>query len=385
MPFKFNPTLTILFVSCAVIQLLYPTDIIEVLPFIVCAIITGIIYYTEKPLLKRLALVFYVVLSGFLPAYILFIPVILYAFIDDNTQYWLMSALFPYLMHAQLLLDVQNKVFLSLILSLMACLLKYQQINQMRLKRDLIQSNDAMRELTLHLNEKNRLLMSHQDDEIHLATLKERNRIAREMHDHVGHQLSRVLLQIGAQLTLKPAEPSLLSMKETLDSAMDNLRMSVHDLHDTSIDLETQLRQIVTQFESCPVSFNIHLEGAPAAKVKYALIAILKESLSNVSKHSKATEVKVSLIEHPGFYQMLISDNGKLTRASDDSGNNGNSGIGGNGYALYDFIHANLLEHGIGLKNIEQRVTELKGRFLIRTQNGFELFITIPKKTGENL
>lgn len=379
MPFKFNPTLTILFTSCAVIQLLYPTDIIEVLPFIVCAITTGLVYYSEKPVIKRLALVFYVILSGLMPAYILFIPVILYAFIDEDSQYWLLTALFPYLMHAHLLLDVQNKVFLSLVLSLMACLLKYQQINQVRLKRDLIQSNDAMRELTLHLNEKNRLLMAHQDDEIHLATLNERNRIAREMHDHVGHQLSRVLLQIGAQLTIKPADPALLSMKDTLDSAMDNLRMSVHDLHDTSIDLETQLRQIVTQFENCPVVFNIRLDAAPAAKVKYAFIAILKESLSNVSKHSLATEVKVSLIEHPSFYQMIISDNGKVANRSDIDGKSGSGENVNNGYALYDLIHANLLEHGIGLKNIEQRVTELKGRFLIRTQSGFELFITIPK------
>ncbi len=379
MPFKFNPTLIILFASCAIIQLLYPTDIIEVLPFIVCAITAGLIYYTDKPLIKRLALIFYLILSGFLPAYILFIPVILYAFVDESTHYWLLTALFPYLMHIQRLIDIQDKVFLSLILSLMACLLKYQQINQMRLKRDLTQTNDAMRELTLHLNEKNRLLMAHQDDEIHLATLNERNRIAREMHDHVGHQLSRVLLQIGAQLTLKPADPALLSMKETLDSAMDNLRMSVHDLHDTSIDLETQLRQIVTQFENCPVVFNIRLDAAPAAKVKYAFIAILKESLSNVSKHSQATEVKVSLIEHPSFYQMIISDNGRVTNNVGNSVTRLNGENGNNGYALYDLIHANLLDHGIGLKNIEQRVTELKGRFLIRTQNGFELFISIPK------
>jgi signal transduction histidine kinase len=379
MSFKFNPTLTILFSSCAVIQLLYPTEIIEVLPFIVCAITAGLIYYTDKPLIKRLAFIFYLILSAILPAYILFIPVILYAFIDENTHYWLLSALFPYLMNAQLLIDVQDKVFLSLILTLMACLLKYHQNSQMRLKRDLTQTNDAMRELTLHLNEKNRLLMAHQDDEIHLATLNERNRIAREMHDHVGHQLSRVLLQIGAQLTINPDDPALLSMKETLDSAMDNLRKSVHDLHDTSIDLETQLRQIVSQFENCPVVFNIRLDAAPASKLKYAFIAILKESLSNVSKHSQATEVKVSLIEHPSFYQMIISDNGKVANRSDIDGKSQIGENGNNGYALYDLIHANLLDHGIGLKNIEQRVAELKGRFLIRTQNGFELFISIPK------
>ena len=214
-----------------------------------------------------------------------------------------------------------------------------------------------MRELTLHLNEQNRLLMAHQDDEIHVATLKERNRIAREIHDHVGHQLSRVLLQIGAGLTLNKTDPTLLSMKETLDSAMDNLRKSVHDLHETSLELEAQIHQVITEFNFCPVQLTLHLDSAVNAQIKVALVAILKESFSNVSKHSTATEVKVSLIEHPSFYQFIVHDNGDCST----------------------ILQNQFFTTGIGLKNIKQRVTELKGHFLIRTQNGFELFITLPK------
>lgn len=358
MPIKISPTLMTLFISCALVQILYPTEVIEVLPFILCAITAGLIFYVDQPIYKRLALLTYLALSIYEPEYIIFIPVVLYAFAEEDNWPWVTLSLVPYLIQYDQLIDAPSKVFISLLLSLLALLLKHTHNQNAQLKQELIRKSDAMRELDLHLNEKNRALMAHQDDEIHFATLKERNRIAREIHDHVGHQLSRVLLQIGAQLTVKPTDASLLSMKDTLDSAMDNLRKSVHDLHDTSIELETQLRQITAQFEKCPVSLTLHLDSVPSMKIKIALVAILKESLSNVTKHSNATEVKISLIEHPSFFQFIIVDNGS---------------------APHSYTPDDPHRHGIGLKNIEQRVTELKGRFLIRTQNGFELFITLPK------
>ena len=48
--------------------------------------------------------------------------------------------------------------------------------------------------------------MEKQDTEIYLATLKERNRIAREIHDNVGHMLSRSILMVGALKTVNQAE-----------------------------------------------------------------------------------------------------------------------------------------------------------------------------------
>ena len=352
-----NPAFLILFIVCSVIQLLYPTDIIEVLPFIICAIVAGLIIYTDVPILKRTIFIIYVMICSLERNYLTFLPVVMYAFYDHQDRLWSLLAMIPFLMMATTLIDVQSKIFIACVFTVMAILFKIQHLANIKLKKDLTETSDTMRELTIHLNEQNRLLMAHQDDEIHVATLKERNRIAREIHDHVGHQLSRVLLQIGAQLTLNKTDPALLSMKDTLDSAMDNLRKSVHDLHETSMELETQLSQVVDQFDFCPVKVNIHLDDVVKPQIKVAIVAILKESFSNIAKHSKATEVKVSLIEHPGFYQFIISDNGTVPNLTQNQ----------------------FFNSGIGLKNIEQRVTELKGHFLIRNQNGFELFITLPK------
>ena len=359
MPIRINPSLLLLMLVSTLNHVLFPSEVIEVLPLIICAIATGLIYYADKAVIKRLTFIFYIGVSSILPTNIVFMPVILFAYYENEKRMITLIATIPYLIQFERLIHLQDNLYISFVLTLMAILLKIQQEIQMRYKRELTEKSDAMREMTMNLNEKNRLLMAHQDDAIQLATLNERNRIAREIHDHVGHQLSRVLLQIGAQLTLKPSDPALLSMKDSLDSAMDNLRNSVHDLHDTSIDLEKQLNQLCAQFENCPVHLHTHVSTMPPAKTKYALIAILKEGLSNIAKHSNATQVKVSFIEHPGFYQFIVNDNGKTP--------------------INDHHSVVLKDHGIGLQNIEQRVAELNGRFLVRTQNGFELFITIPK------
>ncbi len=61
---------------------------------------------------------------------------------------------------------------------------------------------DTDTELKLVMEQRNRELLEKQDNEIYLATLRERNRIAREIHDNVGHMLSRSILQVGALATI---------------------------------------------------------------------------------------------------------------------------------------------------------------------------------------
>jgi signal transduction histidine kinase len=193
-----------------------------------------------------------------------------------------------------------------------------------------------------------------QDDEIRLARLNERNRIAREIHDHVGHRLSSAFLQIGALLTQSPGQPQLIALRETLNLAMDNIRSSVHNLYESSLDLDDQIEQLAANLTCCRVELNIHMQTDPEPKVKYALVAAIKEAFTNIAKHSDATLARLTLTEHPAFFQMIVSDNG--------------------GAASADF------ERGIGLRSISERVEALNGHFLIRTANGFEVFITIPKE-----
>jgi signal transduction histidine kinase len=76
--------------------------------------------------------------------------------------------------------------------------------------------------------------------------------------------------------------------------------------------------------------------------------------MTNTRRHSDATQMTVTVAEHPAIYQFLVADNG--TKAPAETG------------------------HGIGLQNIRERINELDGYCRMNYQGGFRIFITIPKK-----
>lgn len=189
-----------------------------------------------------------------------------------------------------------------------------------------------------------------------LATLNERNRIAREIHDNVGHLLSRSLLQVGALQVVNRDETvrqGLDTVRDTLSGAMDSIRRSVHDLHDESVDLHMQLEAMLRDFTFCPVKLDYD-SGEMERGLKLAFLSIVREALSNVMRHSDATMASVTVREHPALYQLIIRDNG--TRRPESDG------------------------RGIGLSNMADRVEAYRGTFRIDRDAGFKLFISIPKE-----
>ena len=93
----------------------------------------------------------------------------------------------------------------------------------------LINTRDNSKELTTQLVEKNKAMQRNQDYEIYLATLKERNRIAREIHDNVGHMLTRSILQLGALSVINKDETvgeAINDLSGTLNTAMTRIRSS---------------------------------------------------------------------------------------------------------------------------------------------------------------
>lgn len=230
------------------------------------------------------------------------------------------------------------------------------------LKTDMIHLRDTSTELNLLMTQRNRELMEKQDSEVHVATLRERNRIAREIHDNVGHMLSRSILQIGALSTIYKEDPihqQLLSVNETLNTAMNNIRESVHDLHDDSIDLKQAILEATKEMRK---DYQVNLEYDMAEpiprKVKYCFIATVKEAMSNIVKHSNADRVEIIFREHPAFYQLCIEDNGQGAKI-------------------------NNTDTGIGLVNMKDRVEALHGTLHINTEKGFRILISIRKMEEE--
>lgn len=245
---------------------------------------------------------------------------------------------------------------------------KYQALYQ-----DFQQIRDDSEEHALLLSEKNKALLEKQDYEIYAATLRERNRIAREIHDNVGHVLSRSILITAACKTINKndaLDPLLGNLEESLNGAMNSIRSSVHDLHDDAVDLEDAIKGLVKDFTFCPVNLTYDMSRQIPREVKYSLISITKEGLSNVMRHSNADSVNILLREHPALYQLCIEDNGTPGNGIPDI------------QTEADINKEKSTSGGMGLSNIRDRAKALGGTVQITQENGFRIFVTIPKSVS---
>lgn len=244
----------------------------------------------------------------------------------------------------------------------LAALLRIRTDSCLRLQRLCLHTRDDDTEIQMLLEERNRSLREKQDSEIYLATLRERNRIAREIHDNVGHMLTRSILMVGALRTVShdnALSQPLGQLEDTLHDAMNHIRTSVHDLHDSSVNLQETLQSLAHDFAFCPVTLRCEVSPDVPRDVKYSFIAIVREALANIAKHSDASACFVTVVEHPAFYQLIIQDNGHSCCLSEAR--------------LFDLP-------GIGLKNMKNRIASLGGQFRLDSANGFRIYITVPRK-----
>ena len=229
---------------------------------------------------------------------------------------------------------------------------------------------DELQERALALEARNRDLADRQDYEVELATLDERARIAREIHDNVGHQLTRASLQAEALRVVHADEPGVAAdfadVKHTVDEALQLVRTSVRALNDNAVDLSVQLERIVEGARSDggpQIELEVMAEHAPA-NVANCFAAVLREALSNTMRHACAQTVAVRCMEHPSFYQLIVTDDGT-----------GGVQASGRGAA-----------EGMGLGSMRERVEALGGTFAAGPRagaGGWRVFATVPKQQGD--
>lgn len=320
-------------------------------------------YFLERRLAKLLSCVAFVGASFFIPELVVFYSVMGYILLKEKGR---VAALTGMIIGGAILTEstyLQNGLLLNFVFGwLLAVLLERKTEKYDKLDREFRKTIDEGEEKTLILAEKNRALIEKQNYEIYAATLRERNRIAREIHDNVGHVLSRTILLTGAMKAVNKDQnlsPILDGLDDSLNSAMNSIRSSVHDLHDEAINLQENLKGIIRDFKYCDVELKYDMSNNTPSNVKYCFIGIVKEALSNVMKYSGATYVKITVREHPALYQLCVEDNGHgYVKNMDESS-------------------------GIGLKNMQERVQALNGTLQIESKNGFRIFAVVPKETSE--
>ena len=261
-------------------------------------------------------------------------------------------------------------LLLTAILSVAATLLSLRTAQLEREQERMRRTRDELQERALALEARNRDLADRQDYEVELATLAERARIAREIHDNVGHQLTRASLQTEALRIVHANEPGVAAdfadVKRTVDEALQLVRTSVHALNDNAANLSVQLERIAEGARSDggpQIELEVLAEHAPA-NVANCFAAVLREALSNTIRHARAQNVTVRCMEHPSFYQLIVTDDGE-----------GRIRAGGRGVA-----------EGMGLGSMRERVEALGGTFTAGPRAGapgWRVFATVPKQQGD--
>lgn len=262
-------------------------------------------------------------------------------------------------------------LLLTAILSVAAALLSLRTAQLEREQERMRRTRDELQERALALEARNRDLADRQDYEVELATLAERARIAREIHDNVGHQLTRASLQAEALRVVHVSEPGVAAdfadVKHTVDEALQLVRTSVHALNDNAVDLSVQLERIAEGARSDggpAIALEVLAEHAPA-NVANCFAAVLREALSNAMRHAHAQAVTVRCMEHPSFYQLIVTDDG--VGAAQEGCRN--------------------VAEGMGLGSMRERVEALGGTFTAGPRAGapgWRVFATVPKQQGDD-
>lgn len=149
-----------------------------------------------------------------------------------------------------------------------------------------------------------------------LVKREERQRIARDLHDTLGHTLSLITLksQLVEKLIVKNPERASVEAKEitqTSRTALKQLRELISDMR--MITVEEELEQIKAILQAATIELEIKQETSASSlsPIEQNILGMcLREAVTNVVKHSKATHCTVSVLESQGELILTVEDNG---------------------------------------------------------------------------
>jgi signal transduction histidine kinase len=171
------------------------------------------------------------------------------------------------------------------------------------------------------LDAASRELASYAAEAENLATMKERTRIARELHDSLGHTLTTThvhLLVAERELTevSERTRGALKTAQRVVRAGLDDLRRTVRALDAPVLEnrsMEVALGLLVSDHDTDSLAAHFVVEGEPRSLppvVALALYRVTQEALTNVVKHAQADRVEVNLSYGEREVRLLVRDNG---------------------------------------------------------------------------
>nr|WP_202925049.1 response regulator [Myxacorys almedinensis] len=189
-----------------------------------------------------------------------------------------------------------------------------------------------------------------------LATLEERNRIARDIHDSLGHALVALNIQIETTLALWQDHPQkaygfLVEAKQLGSDALSAVRESVSDLRSQPLQgalFETAIATLMQEFQQSTgirPTYHIELTQPTSHALNTVVYRIVQEGLTNICKYADATAVTLEIHASASGLSLLLEDNGK-------------------GFWV------NEPRTGFGLKGMQERTAKLNGQLHINSKPG---------------
>lgn len=210
-----------------------------------------------------------------------------------------------------------------------------------------------------------------------LAVAEERNRMAREMHDTLGHRLTVASVQLeGAQRLISRdparAEQMVETVRTQVKEALAELRRSVAALRqplEADLLLVQALENLAESFQEAtgvPVEVNIQSDLPEiGAEQRLVLYRAAQEALTNIQRHAHASRAWLALTSREGRLQLVIEDNGVgLQSAAERTAQE---------------------QSGYGLIGLQERAGRIGGEVKIESgsQQGLRLTICVPLKTQD--
>lgn len=287
--------------------------------------------------------IFALIMSLFISKLFLFFPIL---FIGcTNIYIAIISALI-------VLLNGDLVVFATLMLSLY---FNYRNSSQESILKSLAQSRDSIMKDALYLKDKNREIRLSQMKNEEITILNERNRISRELHDSIGHTISASILQVKSLSLIaeeREIKDGLSQLQNSLEKGMTEIRETLHQVHDTSFNTENKIMELLEKLPGVETTLNYRIESDISYEMKYDIIRIVRESISNFIKHSNGNKFNVDLLENKNFFLLVVSDNG------------------------YKFEEGS----GMGLNSIRDIANKYHGFVNFSTEKGFKVHVALRRE-----
>lgn len=273
------------------------------------------------------------------------------------------SHLQPYLFGAYTMLTVFS------ILSFIGCCLLIIANKEEKLE-ETHQLYEKLAEANENLKLANAELEEVMEENTKMAEVRERNRIAREIHDTMGHTLTGLAAGIDACIALTDSAPGAVKeqlrlLSEVSRKGIADVRHSVSELRPDALErlhLEAAVRQLVEDTVKMTGARVTFLCNAGVLKFdedeESAIYRVIQESITNAIRHGHATEIEARIDRTDNELHLCVSDNG----------------CG---------VPDGQMKEGFGTRHIKERIRMLNGTVQFKNGNGFTVEAVIPIRWGE--